>query len=106
MAPTKWGERLAPNQMLAPVKVWQAAEATGAPRVDFLCNQKTGELWLNEVNPFPGSAGYYLWQAAATPVMFTQLLNNLLDEATRCYFAAKLPDDPTPEAARLFMRMA
>lgn len=84
--------------------LYEAAEGMGAPRVDFLCNQKTGELWLNEVNPFPGSAGYYLWEAAPDPVFFTQLLNELLEEAQRCYHNSRLPEDPTPEAARLFAR--
>ena len=84
--------------------LYEAVEATGAPRVDFLCNQKTGELWLNEVNPFPGSSGYYLWEAAPKPVFFTQLLNELLAEAISCYQRSQLPEDPTPEAARLFSR--
>ena len=41
---------------------------TGAPRIDFIGNEETGELWLNEVNPCPGSFGYFLWEAAAEPI--------------------------------------
>ncbi|MEN8236015.1 MAG: D-alanine--D-alanine ligase [Pseudomonadota bacterium] len=97
------------SKMQANIRQWsttlyQAVEATGAPRVDFLCNQKTGELWLNEVNPFPGSVGYYLWEAAPQPILFTQLLNELLDEAQSCHHSSTLPEDPTPEAGRLFVR--
>ena len=76
----------------------------GASRVNFLCNSNTGELWLNEVNPFPGSCGYYLWEAADKPVLFTQLLNDLLDETEACHQSSQLPVDPTPENARLFRR--
>ena len=34
---------------------FEAVSGTGAPRVDFYCNEATGEAWLNEVNPIPGS---------------------------------------------------
>ncbi len=34
---------------------FEAVFGTGAPRVDFYCNEATGEAWLNEVNPIPGS---------------------------------------------------
>ncbi len=56
---------------------------TGAPRIDFLCNAKSGELWLNEVNPCPGSFGYYLWEAGPQPILFSELLSLLIDEAFR-----------------------
>ena len=43
-------------------KVFAAFGARGAPRLDFLCNDKTGEIWFNEINPIPGSYGYFLWE--------------------------------------------
>ena len=43
---------------------------TGAPRIDFLCNETTAEIWLNEVNPCPGSFGFYLWEAAPQPGLY------------------------------------
>jgi D-alanine-D-alanine ligase len=81
-----------------------AVNGTGAPRIDFLSNEKTGEVWLNEVNPCPGSFGYFLWEAAARPVLFTTLLDQLIEEAKLCHRAAQLPSDPTPADARLFKR--
>ena len=33
---------------------FEAVDGTGAPRIDFYCNEATGEVWLNEVNPMPG----------------------------------------------------
>ena len=39
-----------------------AMGATGNPRIDFLSNAKTGEIWLNEVNPIPGAFEFYLRQ--------------------------------------------
>ncbi|MCP4922544.1 MAG: D-alanine--D-alanine ligase [bacterium] len=79
-------------------------EGTGAPRIDFLSNKKTGEVWFNEVNPCPGSFGYYLWEAAQDPLLFTELLTHLLEEAETQHGATSLPFDPVPEGARLFRR--
>ena len=77
---------------------------TGAPRIDFLGNSQTGELWLNEVNPCPGSFGYFLWEAAAQPMLFTPLITSLIEEAIEQHRIKQMPDDPTPEEARLFKR--
>lgn len=77
---------------------------TGAPRFDFIGNEETGDLWLNEVNPCPGSFGYFLWEAAEQPLLFTDLLEHLLSEAHEQRAGAELPADPTPEDARLFPR--
>ncbi len=85
-------------------KCFEAVDGTGAPRIDFLCDSKTGELWLNEVNPCPGSFGYFLWEAAAEPLLFSELLSALIDEAFTAQKAIQLPPDPTHPEARLFPR--
>lgn len=81
-----------------------AVGGTGAPRIDFLCNAATGEIWLNEVNPCPGSFAFYLWEAAPQPLGFTALLSHLIDEAQARHRAVQLPDDPVPPDARLLQR--
>jgi D-alanine-D-alanine ligase len=81
-----------------------AIYGTGAPRIDYLCNQQTGEIWLNEINPCPGSFGYFLWQASAHPMLFPELLSALIDEAFSCQRSLQLPADPTHPDARLFPR--
>ena len=83
---------------------FEAVDGTGAPRVDFYCNEATGEVWLNEVNPCPGSFGYFLWEAADPPVRFTALLSLLIDEAAARHRERQLPDDPVPAEARLLRR--
>src|SRR5690606_37757130 len=55
------------------IRAWSRAmfigvEGAGAPRIDYLCDSKSGEIWLNEVNPIPGSYGYFLWEAAEQPL--------------------------------------
>jgi D-alanine-D-alanine ligase len=83
---------------------FEAVDGTGAPRVDFYCNEATGETWLNEINPIPGSFGYFLWEAAAPPLGFTALLTLLIEEAIALHRAGQLPDDPVPPEARLLRR--
>lgn len=76
----------------------------GSPRIDFLSNGLTGEIWLNEVNPCPGSFGYFLWEAATPPMIFSDLISYLIDQALLLHNKAYLPDDLTPPDARLFAR--
>ena len=56
------------------IAAYEAVGGTGAPRIDFLCNEATGETWLNEVNPCPGSFGFYLWEAAPLPLGFRSVV--------------------------------
>ena len=98
-----------PGQQAPDIRRWaidayEAVGGTGAPRIDFLCNEATGEIWLNEVNPCPGSFAFYLWEAAPEPVGFTALLSRLIDEAQARHRAVQLPDDPVPADARLLKR--
>lgn len=98
-----------PPDMEARIRNW-ATEAfariggTGAPRIDFLCDRQTGQIWLNEVNPIPGSFAYFLWEAAATPIAFSALLDKFVAEGMTAFRAARLPSDPVPKDARLLPR--
>ena len=49
----------------------------GVARIDFLMNDD--ELYVNEINTIPGSLSKHLF--VEPPVSFTQLLNDLIDEA-------------------------
>ena len=97
-------------EMEAKIRAWaetvfRAVGGTGAPRLDFLSNEKTGEVWFNEANPCPGSFGFFLWEAAKTkPVLYTEFLSALINEALACHKSAQLPADPTLRDARLFPR--
>ena len=102
-------EPVLPGQQAPDIRRWaiaafEAVGGTGAPRIDFLCNEATGEIWLNEVNPCPGSFGFYLWEAAPEPIGFTALLTHLIDEALARHRAVQLPADPVPPDARLLKR--
>lgn len=86
-------------------EVYERVDGTGLPRLDFLCNGKTGEAWFNEANPLPGSFGYFLWEAAKeTPILFAELLDGLIEEAFWLHNRTQIPADPVPVDARLFPR--
>ncbi len=85
--------------------MFDAIDGTGAPRIDFIGNSKSGDIWMNEVNPCPGSFGYFLWEAAKQePILFTDLLSHMIDEALAENAAQALPYDPVPNDARLLRR--
>lgn len=80
-----------------------ALGSRGAPRIDFLSDGQTGEIWFNEINPIPGSYGFFLWEnAPMNPMLFPDLLDCLITEAMET--TVKTFDDPVPAAARLLPR--
>ncbi len=84
------------------VKVFAAFGRRGAPRLDFLCNDETGEIFFNEINPIPGSYGYFLWERAEEPLLFPELVRHLVEEALAD--TVKSFDDPVPQGAYLLPR--
>ena len=102
-------EPVLPDGLAAKLRRWAeecfvTVGGTGAPRIDFLGNAETGAVFLNEVNPCPGSFAFYLWEAAPEPLLFTELLTKLIEEAQTCHRARQIPADPTLPEARLFRR--
>ncbi len=59
-------------------KLFEYMGATGNPRIDFLCNSKTGEIWLNEVNPIPGSFAFYLWEKSKYRINYSKLVDIII----------------------------
>lgn len=84
--------------------VFEQIDGAGAPRLDFISNAETGEVWFNELNPIPGSYGFFLWEASAENTLFSELLDDLIEEAVTLHAGRQLPNDPTPEEARIFKR--
>ncbi|MDB2683095.1 D-alanine--D-alanine ligase [Alphaproteobacteria bacterium] len=85
--------------------MFEVIDGTGAPRIDFIGDSETGELWLNEVNPIPGSFGYFLWEASKdNALLFSELMTHLLEEAMEQRKKRVISADPVPKDARLFRR--
>ncbi len=58
------------------VKTFQTLGCRGVARVDFLLDQDTGHLYVNEINTIPGSLAFYLWEPAG--LSFPALLDAML----------------------------
>jgi D-alanine-D-alanine ligase len=65
------------------VKAYQAVDAAGMARVDFLMEKETGKIYLNEINTIPGftkiSMYPKLWEASGLP--YASLVDRLIDLA-------------------------
>ena len=65
------------------IEAYRAIDCAGMARVDFLLDQKTGELYLNEVNTLPGftpiSMYPKLWEASG--VSYPELIDRLIQLA-------------------------
>jgi D-alanine-D-alanine ligase len=61
-------------------QAFEAFKLAGSVRVDFLSDEKTGKLWLNEINTVPGSFAFYLWAASQPRASFTELASALIAE--------------------------
>lgn len=63
------------------VDTFKALGCNGVARIDFLMNDETKELWVNEINTIPGSLSFYLWEA--TGVKFADLLDEIVSLALK-----------------------
>ncbi len=60
-------------------KTFEVLGASGVCRIDFMMDDQTKEIYVNEINTIPGSLAFYLWQEEQ--VDFTQLIDRLIDQA-------------------------
>jgi D-alanine-D-alanine ligase len=55
--------------------------ASGVARLDFIVDLATGALHFNEFNAFPGSCSFYLWVRSQPRVLYTTLINDMIQTA-------------------------
>ena len=83
LIPAPLSPELASRIQTLAVQAYQAADCAGMARVDFLLDQDSGALYLNEINTIPGftqiSMYPKLWAASGLP--YPQLLDRLIDLA-------------------------
>lgn len=61
------------------INTFKAIGGHGVSRIDFLMNDKTKEVYANEINTIPGSLAFYLWEAKG--VSYKELINRLVSLA-------------------------
>jgi len=63
------------------IRAFQALGCSGVARIDFLYDNKSGELFFNEINTLPGSLSFYLWEP--TGLKYPDLLDKLINLAIK-----------------------
>lgn len=61
------------------LKTFKILNASGVCRIDFMMDEETKKVYVNEINTIPGSLAFYLWEATGMP--FDQLMDNLVQLA-------------------------
>lgn len=65
------------------VKAFKALGTSGNSRIDFLIDEKTNKVYINEINSIPGSLAFYLWDAK--DINFTQVLDDMIQIGIKDY---------------------
>lgn len=59
------------------IKTFKVLGCSGVIRIDFMIDQDTNLIYVNEVNTIPGSLSFHLWKA--TNLKYSDLLDKLID---------------------------
>ena len=65
------------------IKAFKALGSAGNSRIDFLIDEKTDKVYINEINSIPGSLAFYLWDAK--DINFTQVLDDMINIGIKDY---------------------
>jgi len=65
------------------IKTFKAIDCKGIARIDFLMDETTEKVYVNEINTMPGAISFYLWQASG--ISFPNLIDNLINLAYEIY---------------------
>ncbi len=63
------------------VKAFQVLGCSGVARIDFMIDEETGKLYLNELNTIPGSLAFYLFEPLGIP--YKKLIDRIVDLAMK-----------------------
>ena len=65
------------------VRAFKALGSSGNSRIDFLIDEKTNKVYINEINSIPGSLAFYLWDAK--DINFSSLLDDMIQIGIKDY---------------------
>ncbi len=60
---------------------FRALDCDGVARIDFIIDEATDDIYVNEINTIPGSLSYYLWEYSG--INFSELIDKLIEIAFR-----------------------
>lgn len=63
------------------VNTFRVLGCNGVSRIDFMIDKDTDQVYVNEINPIPGSLAFYLWEAMGKP--YSKLLDDMVKLALK-----------------------
>ena len=63
------------------LKAFKVLGCSGVARIDFIIDSTTAQIYFNEINTLPGSLSFYLWVKSEPPLLYTELLNRIIERA-------------------------
>lgn len=65
------------------IKAFKALGSAGVCRIDFLIDEKSKKVYINEINSIPGSLAFYLWEPIG--VHYSELLDDMINIGIKDY---------------------
>ncbi len=65
------------------IKAFKCLGSSGVCRIDFLIDDKSKKVYINEINSIPGSLAFYLWEPKG--VKYTELLDDMINIGIKDY---------------------
>ena len=62
-------------------ETFRVLSCNGVSRIDFMIDNESGEIYVNEINTIPGSLSYYLWEESG--LTFQELIDKLISLALK-----------------------
>lgn len=66
-------------------KAFSLLGCSGVARLDFIVDLITGQLYFNELNSFPGSCAFYLWARSKPRVLYTELIEHMIEAGLKTF---------------------
>ncbi|WP_170138213.1 D-alanine--D-alanine ligase family protein [Anaerobacterium chartisolvens] len=64
-------------------RIYRGIDCKGTVRMDYLYDEVSGEVYMNEINTIAGALSYDLWEGSG--ISFTEIINSMVDEALSRY---------------------
>lgn len=65
------------------IRAFRAIGASGVSRIDYIYDNTSNKIYLNEINTIPGSLSFYLWKKSG--LTYSDLLDKLIDWGFKKY---------------------
>jgi D-alanine-D-alanine ligase len=66
-------------------KAFPLLGCSGVARLDFIVVLATEQLYFNELNAFPGSCAFYLWSRSKPRILYTDLIDQMIETGLKTF---------------------